>query len=279
MAIDRGLAALRSTRPGIHLDADPASSIAVVGFPRSANTLLAHWLTMVARPGVSVIGGRLSHSVLDLRRIVDSGIPVVIPVREPVDACASMMTRKGLSDSPGYARRLLRAYVAWHRAAGQVLGTAGVTVAPFGLVTTEPWLLADRPLLRELVDVAAPGHRDMTHVVERTREAIADVVGQGLPEDGVPAHLMVSLPEPAREPSLERARAILRDPVLGSTRMVAERSYEEFMSAAELAQAAHFAGLGPDVRTRQGSDARLDLTRQSYGQIAGPGGTWPAQRA
>ena len=253
--LDRALARLMTTEPEavIHRHR-PAPSIAVIGFPRSANTLLAQWLTMAARPGVSVIGGRLSHSVLDLHRLVDAGIPVVVPVRAPVDACASVMVRKDLQDSPSYALEILRSYSAWHRVARRLLDRDGVIVAGFSMITTNPLLLADHPALAALVDDDTAARLGMDDLVSRTRESLSDVVGQGLPENGIPAHQMISVPDAARAAELDRARALLTGDGLAGARRDAELQYEEFLSGTERAGSGRVAALGAATGAGAGSE-------------------------
>ena len=190
------------------------------------------WLTMVSLPGTRVIGGRHSHSVLDLHRIVDSGIPVLIPVRDPVDACASMMTRSGEHDSLRQGRGLLRAYAAWYSVTGRLLGRPGVRAAPFSVITARPEDLIRGHPWSDAVDSTRARDMQMDEVVEHTRQALASVVGQGLPEAGVPAHLMISVPDPAREAELDRARQVLRAPTLEADRSRAQRAHEDFVSGA-----------------------------------------------
>ena len=241
LVLDRLLAGLRGNRPSIAIGQNESlSSIAVLGFPRSANTLLTTWLTTVVKPGVTVLDGRFSHSSLDLHRVTDAGIPVVVPVRAPVDACASMMVRKDLQDSASYGREILRSYAAWHRLARGALDCACITVAMFADITTDPASIVRDTALAELVDLEVVARMDMEALVERTRSSLAGVIGQGLPEDGIAAHQMISLPEPARAPELQRARAILGSPGLRRVREDSERAYEDFISAAELAQPVRF---------------------------------------
>ena len=86
----------------------------------------------------------------------------------------------------------------------------------------------------DAVDPSRVEVMQMDDVIEQTRQSLASVVGQGLPEAGVPAHLMISVPDPAREGELETARQVLRAPALAADRARAHRAYEDFMSVAQL---------------------------------------------
>jgi hypothetical protein len=231
-AIDVALWWIPGHRPMVRFrDLDPTATVSVLGFPRSANSLLTVWMNRVVRPGVTVLDGRSSHSVLDLTRQVDVGIPVVVPVREPVDACASMLVRQARHDSSDSARGMLRAYAAWYTIAGRLLARPNMIVAAFGDVTADPATLAKRRGLRGVVDLDAADRLDAATLMQSAREELSKVVGQGLPKDGIPAHYLISLPEPARAGELDRARSLLLAPSLASERARATAVYETFLAA------------------------------------------------
>ena len=144
-----------------------------------------------------------------------------------------MMTRSGGHDSRGQARGLLRAYAAWYAVARQFLDRSGVRAAPFSVITARPEALLKSGPWSDAVDPSRVEGMHMDDVVEHTRQALALVVGQGLPEAGVPAHLMISVPDPAREGELETARQVLRTPALAPDRARARRAYEDFMACEE----------------------------------------------
>jgi hypothetical protein len=271
--LDRALARVggRTSQLGID-DLDPNTSVAVLGFPRSANTLLSSWLAMVVRPGVVVVGGRHSHSVLDLYRLTKAGVAVIVPVREPVDACASMMVRKGQPESEGAGRDLLRAYAGWHAAALPFLASDLVTLATFHQITTAPHSVVDGDPLAGLVNQDAVNAHELDDVVERTRASLASVPGQGQPENGIPSEWMISLPDSARADELAAARAVLQRPRLMIDRYRAERSYEAFMSAAEVAQPGHFAALSRRQDRETPSEPTRQLAQETDRRAAGHGG-------
>lgn len=232
-AIDVALWWVPGHRPKLRLDQlDPKATISVLGFPRSANSLLTVWFSKVAKPDVTVLDGRNSHSALDVWRQVDAGIPVVIPVRTPVDACASMLVRQARHESARDARDMLRAYTAWHSMVGRLLDRPNVVVATFEQVTTNVTLLARRRAIQPLVDPEAVARLDDEALLTSAREELSSVVGQGLPKDGIPAHYLISLPEPAREGELTRAKSLLTAPELMRERDEAGQLYARFERAA-----------------------------------------------
>lgn len=232
-AIDVALWWVPGHRPMDRLSAyDPTTTVSVLGFPRSANTLLTLWLNRVVREGVMVLDGRNSHSALDLRRQVDAGIRVLVPVRDPVDACASMLVRQARHDSPSAARGMLRAYAAWHTVVGEVMERPNMSVATFEQVTSDLGSVGDRPILRPLIDPQLSAAYDSETLIDSARKELATVVGQGLPQDGIPAHYMISLPDPAREPQLEQARHLLSVAALAKERDSAYEVFADFRAAA-----------------------------------------------
>lgn len=232
-AIDVALWWVPGHRPMVPIkELDPSTTISVLGFPRSANSLLTVWFGKVARAGITVLDGRNSHSALDLWRQLDAGIPVVVPVRSPVDACASMLVRQARHESPDDARDMLRAYIAWHTVVGRAMDRRNLVVATFHQVTTNVTLLAEREQIRPLVDPDKVSELDDASLLTSAREELSQVVGQGLSKDGIPAHYLISLPEPARESELAHAKGLLMNPRLESERDRADAIYRRFEEAA-----------------------------------------------
>lgn len=183
--LDRVLWTLRTGRIG--RTGTEGVDAAVFGFPRSGNTMLAAWLQAVARPGVRVHDGRVTHSALDVLRFTQAGIPIVIPVRNPMDACASFLVRQGRPEDARHGARLLDAYGAWYRMTRRSLASPMVTAMAFEAVTDDPALLAQwTPVVPLLEHDAVAAHAPEVFV-EDLRHDLADVVGQGVEQDGVPA--------------------------------------------------------------------------------------------
>lgn len=70
---------------------DPATDLMVEGFPRSGNTFLVAWL---ARTNPSVRVASHLHSRAHVRMALRHGIPVVVMLRDPLEALASEMVRR-----------------------------------------------------------------------------------------------------------------------------------------------------------------------------------------
>jgi hypothetical protein len=107
----------------------PDTDIVIEGFPRSANTFAVTAFRM-AQPGPVTVAHHL-HAVAHVTRAVDMGVPVMLLVRPPDDAVASVLARKPALDPADVAA----AYAAFHEG---VLGHVdGCVVAEFGDVTTD----------------------------------------------------------------------------------------------------------------------------------------------
>ncbi len=237
-AIDRALhglsAAVRRDAHGLGISAlDPDRSVVVLGFPRSGNTTLTAWLQRFARPGVTVVDGRQTHSALDVMRCVDHGIAVMIPARNAVDTCASMMLRAGQHESPDYGRAILGAYAAWYRTASRALASPHVSVAPFHHIARDPWDAAAWSRVIGLVDTEAAAAVPVEAFLRELRDDLAGEPVQGQPQYGVPSAHMISLPTPERRAVSARTKALLRSAVLDEARGQAESAFARFMSIAE----------------------------------------------
>lgn len=206
---------------------DPGRTIAVIGFPRSGNTYLTSWLQWLARPEVTVIDGRLTHSALDLHRLVGAQACVVIPIREPLATCASLLVRWDEHLDQRTARAVLRAYRAWYVSARRTAESShpgSVVLASFEEFTSNPQCVTQWPCVYSLVDrsrlTSAPQFES------QLRSQLAQEEGQGLPLDGVPGTQMISLPHPDRAPLLEQATDLLQSPALAGHLASAERAYQ-----------------------------------------------------
>ena len=251
LALDRASRAVRGDRHGLPVtQADPAKTIVVVGFPRSGNTTLTAWLDRFTHRGITVVDGRMTHSALDVHRCARRGMTVVVPARGPIDTCASMMVRKGEPSSPAYGRQILRAYAAWYRVAAKALRYHTVSVVPFDQIVDDPWQACATEPLSLLVDAERAAGVSVDSFVDDLRAKLAGEAGQGLPQNGVPASMMISLPDQARSRHLEQARRVLRAPELAAELERAAEAFAGFMSRASTRPA-------PRARARTTADSPL----------------------
>lgn len=202
---------------------DPGRTVAVMGFPRSGNTYLTHWLTWHVRPGVAVMDGRLTHSALDVLRLARSGATVVVPVRDPLPTCASWMVRADAYANVDFARRTLRSYSAWYRAVARVAKGHSLVIADFRSFTADPADLAARPALAPLIDLTAVSA--LEDFEARLRADLDETPAQGAGLDGVPGYQMLSLPHEDRRELGEIAAEILQRAELAGELRSAETAY------------------------------------------------------
>ena len=233
LAIDRLACALLATSPGVASgDMDANSSVVVLGFPRSGNTYLGAWMARVVMPGVRVIDGRATHSALDVHRYANSDVPVVVPVRNAIDTCASAMVRAGKFDNSHYGLQILRSYEAWYRVAAQAVERESVSVITFPQIVSGPrQALIDGPI-GHLLDPDAAAAVDCRTFTTELRASLSGIPGQGADQDGVAARLMVSLPEPARARESSAAKALLGSSEFAGRLQRAERAHELLLRTA-----------------------------------------------
>ncbi len=235
-AIDRALdSALASANPGhrrprITVD-DEVPALVVLGFPRSGNTYLTHWLEWTARPDTVVLDGRMTHSALDVHRVVRSSASVVIPVRPPLATCASWLVRADCVDDPDFARQTLRSFAAWYRVAARAVGRSNVVVSDFDASTCAPWRVSAAGPVSPLVQ--SPDLTDMPLFHSWLDDQLRDVVGQGQPLDGVPAHQMISVPHQGRAGLLEHAAGTLQHDALRGHFSAAVDAYFDLVAHAD----------------------------------------------
>jgi len=212
---------------------DPRRTIAVIGFPRSGNTYLTSWLQWQARPETTVLDGRITHSALDLHRLARDEVCVVVPIREPLATCASLLVRWNEHHTLDSARAALRAYAAWYVSARRTYmasrpGT--VVLAGFEEFTTQPQCVTNWPCVWSMLDHSRLG--TATEFEARLQVQLDQEEGQGLPLDGIPGNQMISLPDPKRVPLLEQASELLQRPELARHLSRAEHAYTRLASLA-----------------------------------------------
>ena len=212
---------------------DPRRTIAVIGFPRSGNTYLTSWLQWLARPEITVLDGRLTHSALDLHRLAKDEVCVVVPIREPLATCASLLVRWDEHLELGTARAVLRAYRGWYVSARRTYmasrpGT--IVLAGFEEFTTQPQCVTNWPCVWSMLDRSRLG--TATEFEARLQVQLDQEEGQGLPLDGIPGNQMISLPDPKRAPLLGQASELLQRPELARHLARAERAYTRLATLA-----------------------------------------------
>lgn len=234
LALDAVSSRTRRDTHGLGLTVlDPSTSIVVIGFPRSGNTTLTYWLSTFAHEGVTVVDGRITHSALDIHRCARLGLPVLIPAREPLGTCASMMLRRGEATSQTAAREVLRAYAGWYRMATKALNSSHIHVVPFEVIVDDPWHACSWSRIGDLIDATRAAETPTEDIVDSLRQDLASIPGQGQPQNGVPAEWMISLPDPTRAALSTQTRAILQSAGCARDLQSAERAYRDFMDRAE----------------------------------------------
>jgi hypothetical protein len=205
--------------------------VAVLGFPRSGNTYLSHWLEWTACPGTVVIDGRMTHSALDVHRVARSTASVVIPVRPALATCASWLVRADAVADPGFARQTLRAFAAWYRVVAHAVDRPAVVVSDFAVSTRAPWLVSDAgpvaPMTRASDVADLPAFDAWLH------DQLRGISGQGEPQDGVPSHQMISVPHQGRAGLLEQATQTLEQESLRPQLSAAVNAYYDLIAHAD----------------------------------------------
>ncbi len=111
------------------------TQLVIEGFPRSANTYALAAFRCANGPDVEVADHL--HAGRSVRTAVDRGLPCIVLVRDPVDACTSMIQRQ-----PVRPRTALEAYVRFYSQVTPVLDDVvvsdfGTTTGDFGAVVGE----------------------------------------------------------------------------------------------------------------------------------------------
>jgi hypothetical protein len=107
----------------------PKTGICIEGYPRCANTFAVLAFEVVQNDAIPIahhmhLAGQVLYSV-------KKGIPAIVLVREPLDACSSMLLRE-----PGLSAELcLKLYIDFHKPLASFLDR--IVVAPFDQVTTD----------------------------------------------------------------------------------------------------------------------------------------------
>jgi hypothetical protein len=119
----------RKLRSGLVTD---RTQLVLEGFPRSANTYALAAFTCANGPDV-VVASHL-HAASSVQQGVRRGLPVIVVLRDPLDACVSLLQRQ-----PVRPASALRAYLRFHEGvrpivSDVVLSDFPVTTGSFGTV-------------------------------------------------------------------------------------------------------------------------------------------------
>jgi hypothetical protein len=224
--IDRAIdaASARLTGNGSRLDAHALPTLVVCGYPRSGNTFVAEYLRTALPEHAEVLSNR--HSPIKVQMAADLGVPVVVPVREPLAAVASWMLYLGESLELARAKRHLLGYRAWHGFVMKVRSPELSLVVPFDEAVATPDSLLGWAPIHRLNPVRAM-IIDVDGVVAR----IAHDARDGAVRD--PA-TQQSVPHPERAARAAAYAALLAVPELAKYRRMATEVHAEVMEVAGL---------------------------------------------
>ena len=192
----------------------PHTSIVLEGFPGSANSF-AREAILYSNPHVHVASHiHTSAHVLEALRL---GRPTVVPIRRPVDAIVSFLSR----GYPSEVARALRDYERMHRRLLPALDS--VVVAPFDRITSrfgDVVAEVNRRFGSNLVPFPHhdPDARDA--VFARLEAYTREVAGDG-------ADMLQATPTEARREQQASMRAAVLDPSFTSLRERCEALYEQ----------------------------------------------------
>ena len=206
-----GLLALRPGGRDEPLDAD--TQVCLEGFPRSGNTFAT---VLLRRRGIAQLSSH-RHAPAQVERALRAGVPVVLVVRDPVEACASQLV--GAPDlRPG---DVLWAYRRFHDAL--VSRRDDVLVLSFETLTGDP-----AAVLHAVADHTGR-ELDTAPVDDEERTAIFHEIKWLSELDRRQGPEMAARPSERREALKETVRA----GILGSPRLPAARAvWEQWRAAA-----------------------------------------------
>ena len=193
---------------------DDRTDVVVEGFPGSGNTWVRESL-LVARPGLRVASH--VHEAAQVRAAVARGLPVLLLVRDPVDAVTSMLGRRVTRGPDEWLRRS----TAFHRAVRPLAGR--LLVVGFERAT------ADLPAV--LAEWARRGGPDLEAAdPEAVRQKIRSTDERLL---GLEAGRSGALPSSEREARRRRARAEVLHPSRSGRVRAARRAVRDLRERAD----------------------------------------------
>ncbi|MBK9738975.1 MAG: hypothetical protein IPO93_05600 [Actinobacteria bacterium] len=111
------------------------ADVAVVGFPRSGTTFMQSAISVLLD---SPTACWKNHDPFTIRTFVDAGTPVLVPVREPLDAVVSLCLYHQDEPSAARMRQRIAMYTAWHREVSRQLDSPLATVVDFVHFSLDP---------------------------------------------------------------------------------------------------------------------------------------------
>jgi hypothetical protein len=192
----------------------PQTAIVLEGYPGSANSF-AREAVLYSNPGVHVASH--IHSSAHILEALRLGRPTVVPVRHPVDAITSYLSR----GYPSEVHAALREYERMHRHLLPRLEQ--VVLAPFEHITSRFGDVIREVNRRFGSDLVPFPHEDPAArdaVFARLEAYTREVAGDG-------ADLLQATPTNARREQQQRIRAALLDPSVAPLRTRCQELYAE----------------------------------------------------
>jgi hypothetical protein len=181
-------------RTPARLGVDASTDLLIEGFPRSGNSFLVSWIAK-ANPGLRIASHM--HSIAHVHAALRRRLPVVVVIREPEAALASL----ALFDRQRPIEQHIERYRRFH--VGVLAVCDEVLVSPFTVTTGQPERVVEalRPaMVRDLV-ATPPGGVDAV---------MAEVDRRTVRFNGVFDANRVARPTDARSAANERVRDLLR---------------------------------------------------------------------
>jgi hypothetical protein len=174
---------------------DSSTDLLIEGFPRSGNTFLLAWIAR-ANPDLRIASHM--HSIANVRAALRSGVPVVVVIRPPEAAIASL----AVYNPSGPLDQHVARYGRFHRGVLDVVDD--VILSPFPVTTRVPERVVEAIVSRSGRPLATSpaGGRD---------EVLAAVDDRNVLFNGELIELKVSRPSEARRAATEAVAAVLRE--------------------------------------------------------------------
>lgn len=173
---------------------DGTTDVLIEGFPRSGNSFLVSWIA-TANPDLHIASHM--HSIAHVHAALRRDLPVVVVIREPEAALASLAVYNPNLALDAHIERYRR----FHQAVIEVADD--VIVSPFPVTTGKPERVVDELQRRTSLELASapPGGAN---------EVMAEVDRRTVRFNGVFNPNLVARPSDARASANERVRHLLR---------------------------------------------------------------------
>ena len=185
---------------------------AVVAFPRTGSTFL---MSTVAAAGQDPESVRHTHNVFAIKRFLDDGIHVLVPVRNPLDTALSWSIYNGDDARCLLLRSRFDAYTAWYRQALRYADHPQLHFVDFDTFTVEPHAVVEELSL----DVA---HRITRQHVQR---ALHELHAEQLLDKR-----QTHMPSDERGSLVDRYTDLLDEPTIQRVQARAQRVYAKLQT-------------------------------------------------